>query len=128
MKKRYHILDSLTRIGDVSRIEEVLLRRNLAISIDAKAVDDTKRARHGIDVAQKLDRHRRQLLVDVGVNELDPRDEIRQRRPPLLLEIVSTYQWDCASTRAEGCSKFDRFNVGDAVEITPSEACYIVTS
>ncbi len=86
---RLHTLPA--RISDVSRIEEVLLRRDPAIGIDAKSIDYAKYARHGIDVAQELDRHRRQLLVDVGVNQLDLRDKIGQRRPPRVLEIVPTY-------------------------------------
>jgi hypothetical protein len=108
-------------MGDLPRIEEVLLRNDSARVVHGEAVDYAQRAGGVPDMAQKLDCGRGQGAIDVGVDDFDPGDERGQRCPPFLPEVGFPDEWDAGATGTQRRPKRDGFGVRDGVEVALAE-------
>src|SRR5947209_12726950 len=78
-------------------------------------------------MAEKLYRHRREVLVDVGINDLCARCETGHRCPPHLFEVAPTHEWCGGTTWAEWCSEFNIVVVGNRIEIALAKAMNVAT-
>ena len=82
-------------------------------------------------MAKELDGDRREVIVDVAINDVRSGYKTGYRCPPHRLEVAPAHQRRGGTTRAEWRSESNIFGVRDRIEVALAKAmniiaCYVV--